>query len=188
MVDVDMANIQKINTSTFVTSDSRNFHIIGLIPEVMLARVLMDGKIIQIYSEIPKFGERAIPPALQAILDVGDAPKWVGVKKKENSVAEVQSTKSKAPKKRQTKKFKPTIFNEESDDTLTDVRINDDIQTGDTTTNECKIPKHTPGQEVHNETPKVSTPIPTTFVSTFVENQSEENIYQTALENPILNL
>lgn len=46
MVDAMMADIQKMSTSMFVTSYSKNFHYVGSVLEVMLARVPMDSDII----------------------------------------------------------------------------------------------------------------------------------------------
>lgn len=79
MVDAMMADIQKMSTSMFVTSYSKNFHYVGSVLEVMLARVPMDSDIIQAWRQITKFGAKEISLALQAILDVGDAPKRGGV-------------------------------------------------------------------------------------------------------------
>ncbi|CAI9293678.1 unnamed protein product [Lactuca saligna] len=112
----------------FVISDSRNFHFVGSIPEVILERVSIYSEIIQIYRKIPKLGERVIAPTLQVVLDAGDAPK---------------------------RKAKSTVVTEELDeDTISDVLFNDDIQTSDTTANESDIPKQTQQQVIQTETSK----------------------------------
>lgn len=55
----------------------------------------MDNEIIRIYRQIPLQGERSIPPSLQIVLDVGDAPKRVGMKRKAKVFEEVVYAKSK---------------------------------------------------------------------------------------------
>ncbi|CAH1414373.1 unnamed protein product [Lactuca virosa] len=49
MGDVVIANIPKMQTATFVTSDPRNFLIVGSISQAMLSRVLVDRPIIVEY-------------------------------------------------------------------------------------------------------------------------------------------
>ncbi|CAH1433602.1 unnamed protein product [Lactuca virosa] len=56
MKDVVINVIPKMQTTTFVTSDPKNFDFIGSIPEVMLARVLLDNDIIKAYWTLQATG------------------------------------------------------------------------------------------------------------------------------------
>lgn len=166
---------------TFVTSDPMNFRYVGLITEDMLARVSMDSEIIYICRKLPKFGERPISLAPHVGLDVVDILKRGGGKRKAKAVVESQTVKSKAPKKIQSNKVKLVVVIEVSkDDTFSDIRFNDDIQTVDVA-NTSNIPEQILEQFVQPETVKISTLVPT-FENILVLNpivtRTESDIYK----------
>lgn len=172
MMDVHIVHILMMNTSTFVTYDSKNFHFIGSIPEVQLARVPLDNEIIRIYRQIPLQGERSIPPSLQIVLDVGDAPKRVGMKRKAKVFEEVVYAKSKP--KQQLRKSKVIVVDVDSEDhMLSNVCIDDDFQIENDTTNISNMMKNTTKPIFNTEILKISTLIPTSNVTTPVAIQTK---------------
>lgn len=80
-----MAEIPKLQTTTFVMSDLRNFNFVGSILKVMLANALMDNHLIREYRSLPPSRIRLIPADLQQVFDVGDKMKRGGKRKEEAS-------------------------------------------------------------------------------------------------------
>ena len=88
MKDPVMAEIPKLQTTTFVILDPQNFNFVGSIPEVMLAKVLMENDLIREYCSFPSFGIFPIPTELQ-VIDAGDKPKGGGKSKAKASSSEI---------------------------------------------------------------------------------------------------
>ncbi|CAI9271425.1 unnamed protein product [Lactuca saligna] len=88
MMDLLMADIPKLQSTTFIIIDPRNFNFVGSIPEVMLAKVSMENDLIREYCSLTSFGIFPIPIELQ-VIDTGDKPKIGGKSKKKASSSEI---------------------------------------------------------------------------------------------------
>lgn len=80
MIDVVIANIPKMQKSTFGNTNPKLLTFTGFIQEFMISRVPSDNVIIRKYKNILASSERPIPDVLKDILDVGNIPKRTGVK------------------------------------------------------------------------------------------------------------
>lgn len=170
-----MAVIPKMNVATFVATDYANFHHICAFAEVMLSKVHANNEIINIYRQIPKFGERSNLASLQIVLDIGDSQRRVGVKRKVEVVEEVVPAKLKRQRKLK-KKAKIFVVDWESDEkTISDTYFTDTAQHEQDTARSSEQPTITEKLETStiptktisldtSQIPKVSS-IPTTITT-----------------------
>lgn len=82
MDDAHMVNFVVLNTSTFTSLNSKDFHYVGAISELMLKEVLAKNKVITIYRKIPKPGSRSMSHSMQVGLESTVSPKQTGGKRK----------------------------------------------------------------------------------------------------------
>lgn len=98
MTDSLMAEIPMMQTTTFVTTDPRNFDFVGSILEAIMEKVHLNNAIIRTYHKLPASGVQDIHTDLKKIIEVGDLPKRGG-KKKAKAIVTVSTTVSKKLKK-----------------------------------------------------------------------------------------
>ncbi|CAH1413759.1 unnamed protein product [Lactuca virosa] len=102
MYDAHMVNFFVLNTSTFTSLNSKDFHYIGAILELMLKEFLAKNEVITIYRKITKLGSRSMTHSMQTGLESTVSPKRTGGKRKRKIVQEGVSEK--ASKKQKKKK------------------------------------------------------------------------------------
>lgn len=129
MADVQILKLYMMNTGIFITIDVKAFHYTRAILDVMLNKVPTNSETVSIYKKIPTLSECHIPSSLQAMLDACSVPWRAGFKRKAKSVDETVLVKPQSQWKLEKKVS--TINEDTNENTVIDVRIDDDANKED---------------------------------------------------------